>query len=211
MTNNNRIALLVVADAGLRHSLIAQLLRISDPPQLPIAADLEQARFRAERLRPGVIVLDETCTGSRPLEPVVRELACFAPVIALANPLQQAELVALVEADQADYVAAVGSYPALVAALVQRRLRQWEVPQVAVHDRGLDYSEEFAEFLRHELNNPLTGILGNAELLLARRDRLPAIAVQRLETIAELAVRLRETVRRLTVSFAGTHDQVRSS
>ena len=64
-------------------------------------------------------------------------------------------------------------------------------------------SEAFGEVLRHELNNPLTGILGNAELLLAevRRKndgRLPRGGQQRLETIAELAVRLRETVRRLS-------------
>jgi signal transduction histidine kinase len=44
------------------------------------------------------------------------------------------------------------------------------------------------------LNNPLTGILGNAELLLSeiRRKsdgRLPQGAPQRLETIAALAVR----------------------
>jgi signal transduction histidine kinase len=68
----------------------------------------------------------------------------------------------------------------------------------------LDYlAEDFGEVLRHELNNPLTGILGNAELLLSeirRKDdgRLPAGGLQRLETIAALAVRLRETIRRLS-------------
>jgi hypothetical protein len=49
--------------------------------------------------------------------------------------------------------------------------------------------------------NPLTGILGNAELLLeARRGTLdlPLQTLQRPETIAELAVRLRETVRHLS-------------
>ena len=64
-------------------------------------------------------------------------------------------------------------------------------------------AEDFGEVLRHELNNPLTGILGNAELLLAeiRRSndgRLPLGGLQRLETIAALAVRLRETIRRLS-------------
>jgi signal transduction histidine kinase len=53
------------------------------------------------------------------------------------------------------------------------------------------------------LNNPLTGILGNAELLLAeihKKDdgKLPHGGRQRVETIAALAVRLRETVRRLS-------------
>jgi signal transduction histidine kinase len=61
---------------------------------------------------------------------------------------------------------------------------------------------DFGTLLRHELNNPLTGILGNAELLLAEVRRknleLPEAAQARLETIAELAVRMRETVRRLS-------------
>ena len=35
-------------------------------------------------------------------------------------------------------------------------------------------------------------------MLLAKRDYLPASAIERLETIAHLAVRLRETVRRLS-------------
>jgi signal transduction histidine kinase len=48
------------------------------------------------------------------------------------------------------------------------------------------------------VNNPLTGILGNAELLLSRRDRISADMVERLEVIAELAIRLRETIRRLS-------------
>ncbi len=61
-----------------------------------------------------------------------------------------------------------------------------------------DFSRDFGEILRHEVNNPLTGILGNAELLLARRDGLPQAAIERVETIAGLAVRLRETVRRLS-------------
>jgi signal transduction histidine kinase len=59
---------------------------------------------------------------------------------------------------------------------------------------------EFAEVLRHEINNPLTGILGNAEMVLAHRDRLPAAAAKRLEIVVDLAVRLRETIRRLSVS-----------
>jgi signal transduction histidine kinase len=61
---------------------------------------------------------------------------------------------------------------------------------------------DFGEVLRHELNNPLTGILGNAELLLVEMRRrnveLPPQATARLEIIAALAVRMRETVRRLS-------------
>lgn len=70
-------------------------------------------------------------------------------------------------------------------------------------EQGLQREErDFGEVLRHELNNPLTGILGNAELLLVELRRknleLPPQAQVRLETIAALAVRMRETVRRLS-------------
>jgi CheY-like chemotaxis protein len=46
--------------------------------------------------------------------------------------------------------------------------------------------------------NPLTGILGNAELVLSHRSRLPPADAQRLQTVVDLAVRLRETTRRLS-------------
>jgi signal transduction histidine kinase len=75
--------------------------------------------------------------------------------------------------------------------------------------------EDFGEILRHELNNPLTGILGNAELLLAEMRRkddglVPKGGQQRVETIAALAVRMRETVRRLSENWESRQDAVPS-
>ena len=58
--------------------------------------------------------------------------------------------------------------------------------------------DDVAEIFRHEINNPLTGILGNAELLLSHGVRLPTAGTQRLQTVVDLAVRLRETIRRLS-------------
>jgi signal transduction histidine kinase len=90
----------------------------------------------------------------------------------------------------------------------EQRYQQAESPRTkdAMDNPGealQSLAEDFGEVLRHELNNPLTGILGNAELLLSeirRNDdgRLPAGGLQRVETIAALAVRLRETIRRLS-------------
>jgi nitrogen-specific signal transduction histidine kinase len=69
-------------------------------------------------------------------------------------------------------------------------------------------NRDFGEVLRHELNNPLTGILGNAELLLVELRRkhpeLPAQFESRLATIADLAVRMRETVRQLSEKWQAT-------
>jgi signal transduction histidine kinase len=79
-------------------------------------------------------------------------------------------------------------------------------------ERPIHQNEEsnFGAVLRHELNNPLTGILGNAELLLVELQRknveLPPRAQERLETIAALAVRMRETVRRLSEEWEERED-----
>jgi signal transduction histidine kinase len=49
--------------------------------------------------------------------------------------------------------------------------------------------------VRHEINNPLTGVLGQAQLLL--REELSETARRRVETIEQLAGRIRDTVAQL--------------
>ena len=97
--------------------------------------------------------------------------------------------------------------------LIQSRLRQARRVADSAREPFEGAEEDFGEVLRHELNNPLTGILGNAELLLAevhrKKDgRLPQGGEQRLETIAALAVRLRETVRRLSQEWEARQNPV---
>lgn len=198
MSPGGRIALLASADGALRHRLVGALLRSVRPSQLPLAESAAEARLRASRLAPSVILLDESAAADASLEETVAALAAYAPVVVMASPARQAELARPVAAGQAEFVAAVGDFLPLVVALAERHLDRGEQLEARRGQGAVPLAEDFGEIVRHEINNPLTGILGNAELLLARRDRLPPMAVQRLETIAELAVRLRETVRRLS-------------
>ena len=61
-----------------------------------------------------------------------------------------------------------------------------------------DYEARLAEFaelaahVRHEINNPLTGLIGQAQLLL--REELSDTARRRVQTIEQLANRIRDTV-----------------
>jgi signal transduction histidine kinase len=130
-----------------------------------------------------------------------------APVVVIGALDQQSELAFLVEAGAADFVERAGGCLPIALEMVERRLRHAQQAaiqgQKSENAKGILSGEAFGQVLRHEMNNPLTGILGNAELLLAevRRKndgRLPHGGQQRLETIASLAVRLRETVRRLS-------------
>jgi signal transduction histidine kinase len=155
---------------------------------------------------------------------VVSSLAIHAPVVVMGPAERQGELAALMAAGVADYVARDDNCLEPVVVLIQKRLRQAHLmtrsaANFAESQRENESSigdEDFGEVLRHELNNPLTGILGNAELLLAEVRRksdglLPHGGQQRLETIAALAVRLRETVRRLSKQWEAQRDPVQRS
>jgi signal transduction histidine kinase len=113
----------------------------------------------------------------------------------------------------ADFVARKANCFAEARGPIQRRLRlAQQAPGYAAETFEVT-DGDFGEVLRHELNNPLTGILGNAELLLVEihrtsDGRIPHGAEQRLETIAGLAVRMRETVRRLSQEWETRHHPV---
>src|SRR5438876_11013585 len=66
---------------------------------------------------------------------------------------------------------------------------------VAEYERKMDEIADLVARVRHEINNPLTGVLGQAQLLL--REELNERARKRAETIEELAIRLRDIVGQL--------------
>lgn len=56
---------------------------------------------------------------------------------------------------------------------------------------------ETAVTVNHEINNPLTAILGNTQLLLMAKENLPEDAVAKLQTIEKSAIQIRETTAKL--------------
>lgn len=194
--------------AAMRREFDASALRVRAASVSSVAA----ARRILEEGSPGVILLEEdavargseyTREAAPSLEAVVAPLAVHAPVVVIGPAEKRAELAGLIEAGAADFVERKTNAFAEARRLIQRRLRQASQEAARAEEALENGEEDFGEVLRHELNNPLTGILGNAELLLAeirrKKDgRIPGGGEQRLETIATLAVRLRETVRRLS-------------
>ena len=105
---------------------------------------------------------------------MVSDLAASAPVVVIGAVRQEMEWTALVAAGLPDFVPREARCLPTALGLVERRHRQanhasGDGPKTAsVQDAAV---EGFGEVLRYELNNPLTGILGNAELLLAEVRR----------------------------------------
>jgi signal transduction histidine kinase len=199
MNSEHRIQL-ICANPELTREYIHGLRKADESFYIrPIACLAEAHKVRAEA---SVFLLDESGVegqSQQALEWAIDRLAGAAPVIVVVAPERQAELSLLLGSGEADFVARTGNFVPVAVELVKRRIRLASASVGAHSSNGRDeWAADFGEILRHEVNNPLTGILGNAEMLLAGRDRLPASAVERLETIAHLAVRLRETVRRLS-------------
>jgi signal transduction histidine kinase len=236
MTPREHTILLVSDDATLRATARHELETVDMRRHVASVSTVAAARRIVVNAAPAVILLSEaTMTLEahdsrervRQLDVDVSLLASYAPVVVIGDAQHQTELSALVAAGAADYVVRSGQSLNVALGLVERRLRkaQDDAQAAPAGDASLDAPpasallevnrEDFGEVLRHELNNPLTGILGNAELLLSeiRRKsdgRLPQGAPQRLETIAALAVRLRESVRRLSTEWEGRQHTVPS-
>jgi len=66
---------------------------------------------------------------------------------------------------------------------------------IAAYETRLTEIADLAARVRHEINNPLTGLLGQAQLLL--REDLSDTSRRRVKTIEQLAGRIRDTVAEL--------------
>ena len=180
---------------------------------------IESARQRMEQEIPAVILAEERvlvdgATSLRQrregLAAALALLARYAPVIWIGNTEDAEEIAPVMRSAAVDFVPRSALCLAAAVTMVERRLRSDGAVATGPGPQGAAFSlresalegRDFGEVLRHELNNPLTGILGNAELLLleVRRGRLdlPPHTLQRLEIITDLAVRMRETVRQLS-------------
>ena len=188
----------------------------AEGPRVSQVRSVDAARRVVEQSAPSVILFEDSSilpaagssAGKRvKLNSVVSALAVHAPVVVIGAREQQNEMAPLVASGAADFVERSSGCLQLAVERIEQRLKHTngivERAQSVIDPKGEKGMETFGEVLRHELNNPLTGILGNAELLLAEARRkndgqMPQGGMQRLETIAALAVRLRETVRRLS-------------
>jgi hypothetical protein len=223
---SGQVVLVVCADAGVTQRFIAALAAAGENVQTPLVTNMAQAMKMLDRISPRVILVDESAISPAlshhappdwkknfgddvdGVETSIASLTQHAPVVLTAAAHYHEPLAFLIGSGAVDLVARIADFVPVAAGLVGRRLCLAE--RMGYGPLAEEEEADFGEMLRHEVNNPLTGILGNAELLLAGRDRLSPQAISRIETIAELAVRLRETVRRLSDTWTSQHDPART-
>jgi signal transduction histidine kinase len=210
MNLTKRTIFIISGDLILAQRCFEELAAFGGEYRTMVVGTVEQARKKMGRSAPAAVFLDESAIdiagGGETLESAVALLTESASVVVAGPPEKQAGLAFLITSGAVDFVARTGEFLPVVAGMLDRQVRMAERATGMIQFPIDELSGDFGEILRHEVNNPLTGILGNTELLLARRDRLPPAAVERLETIAGLAVRLRETVRRLSNAWDEHHE-----
>ncbi len=210
MNSTNQTIFIISADRTVAQECVDTLAVFGARYRTSPVTTIEQARMEFLRTPPAAVFIDESAidpgSNGESLESAVSLLTETSPVVVAAAPEKQSELAFLITAGAVDFVARVDHFVPIAVGMLERRVRIVERVEDRIQIPHDIVTRDFGEILRHEVNNPLTGILGNTELLLARRDPLPPAAIERLQTIAELAVRLRETVRRLSNAWDENHE-----
>jgi signal transduction histidine kinase len=201
-------ALCGIADGQLAESISREIRRRQPAALVSVAENLSRLVGSMVHSRPRVVLLDDDLVAGAPLAEFLRQLNESAPVVLIGSFDREKEIAGLVEDGKVEFVGRLGDFAPLAASLVLRHLRGAELARLgAVASRG----DDIAEIFRHDINNPLTGILGNAELVLSHAVKLPPADIQRLQTVVELAVRLRETIRQLSDAWEGQSQALRST
>lgn len=205
--NQEGRALLGIPDASLARRMALELKRGSTMRTVHVASNLTELLVNFSEASAGAIVLDDRIVEGVRLNEFLGQLSVSAPVVLVADCSRQTEVTKFVAEGKVDFVARHGDFAAMAVSLAERHLRCAESQRTRYGAMETEVSEELAEVFRHEINNPLTGILGNAELLLAHGAHLSPSDVQRVQTVVDLAVRLRETIRRISNSIE-SHGQL---
>src|ERR1700744_4141225 len=185
MQTKEQTILLVSDDAALCAAARKELEARQASRRVAAVSPVDAARDILVHAAPTLILLEESAVGPDPrddggekacghrMEGIVSALAEYAPVVVVARACHEHELSALVATGLADFVARSANCLSMAIDLIEERLRQSAEEPTITSSLLMDGNnqEAFGETLRHELNNPLTGILGNAELLLAEGRR----------------------------------------
>ncbi|MGA8267433.1 MAG: histidine kinase dimerization/phospho-acceptor domain-containing protein [Candidatus Acidiferrales bacterium] len=212
IANLGHHVVLGLRDQAVAAAITAAAQNEAQRVRFTICGNMTDLRDCLRRDAAAVMLLDESILGAPSLGETLLQLTESSPVIVLAAPWRQVELGRWIAGGDVEFVPNVGEFVSLAAAFIARRLRWAELAESPVNLPWGELPPDFASILRHEINNPLTGILGNAELLLAHsRGKLATNQLQRLETVLDLAVRLRETTRRLSNAWEREHTEARTA
>jgi signal transduction histidine kinase len=194
---NTRKLVVLEPDRHLGQEILNILAAADLHLEMSLASSPTQAGARLDE-RPADLLLCDPAGEPETIEPLLDRAARECGAIIVVEPGLEEWLGAWVERRHMDYLIKAGDFVRLLPALVRKQMARRELEtRLAEMDRLVATARELTSTVRHELNNPLTGILGNAELMLQHRRGLSQENIQRLEAIVELVVRMRQYLKEL--------------
>lgn len=156
-------------------------------------ATLEEGLFAALRRDKQLVSGYLSFGGTPPIHTFTMPLRRGNHVFGAVLGLQEGQRTIVSEDDFIETFASALSLNAIVADLAGG-----EQPSTdALHKERLAAIVETAVTVNHEINNPLTAILGNVQLLLMKEDSLPEDLRKKLRTVEESALKIRSVTQRL--------------
>lgn len=141
---------------------------------------------------------------------IARALDFVVAVCAAPSPERQ---VALLRAGAADVISTDAGAEQIAQSL-EHLIRQAQARRTQMEQDKLRLINQLAISVNHEVNNPLTGLMGTAELLLLENQDLSSKVRHDIQTIIKQCYRIQEVTNRLktlnhlrTIPY-GAHDQM---
>ncbi len=184
--------LVLEPDRHLAQEIVNMLAATDLHLELSLASTPAQAAARLDERQVDLLLCDPAGALDR-VGPLLHRTAHETGAIVIVEPGLEEWLAGWLDHRYVDCLVKAGDFVRLLPALVRKHLARRELEtRLAEMDRMVATARELASAVRHELNNPLTGVLGNAELMLQHRRGLSLDNIRRLEAIVELVVRMRQ-------------------
>ncbi len=192
--------ILVVDDDPNIALLIKMTLAKKLSYDIEIAESGEQAIDLINENAPEIILLDVMMPGISGIEVCQiiksREETKYIPVIMLSARREAEDMIKGMEAGAADYIIKPFN-PEELLARVRVHLRIKELEKEATDKRQLEAIIKMSVTLQHEINNPLTGVLGNLELLQNRNEMSDEEMDELLSVVYKSSLKIKELVKQM--------------
>lgn len=203
----HRVHLLLVED-NVDHAELAKAALEADEGTFEVDV-VSSGDACLERLKGGdydMVLVDYSLPGMHGLEVLqaIRDKGYEVPVAIVTGRGDEHVAVEAMKAGAYDYITKEGNYWITLPLAVRRVLEkhhmvqeQRRLEQELVKAERRAAIAEIAIAVNHEINNPLSVILGNAELLLAEIDEGSAEARRKLNIIAQQCMKIRGITQKL--------------
>jgi signal transduction histidine kinase len=156
-------------------------------------ASLENDLFAYLRKERRLLAAYMTFEGNPPLQSFTHPIRFSGKVLGAVIGIQEGERTLATEELFIEALSAALSLNALAGEVGQAQA----LAQETIKKERFGAVQHTAETVNHEINNPLTAILGNVQLLLMKRKDLDDDLVNKLKTIEISALKIRDVTQRL--------------